>query len=84
MNQGANWKKIFRVCGLVALIMMFSTVGYVTVVGASVDDEQPEKFKDVKSAVESMYLLKQEYYKPRSMASMIMNYIKTGRSGLPA
>ena len=78
MNQGANWKKIFRVCGLVALIMMFSTVGYVTVVGASVDDDQPEKFKDVKSAVESMYLLKQEYYKPISMASMIMNYIKTG------
>ena len=78
MNKSYNWKKILRVFALIAFIMMFSAVSYVSVLGAPVESENPEKYSDVKSAIESMYLLKQQYYKPISMSAMILNYIKSG------
>ena len=78
LNKSYNWKKILRVFALIAFIMMFSAVSYVSVLGAPVESENPEKYSDVKSAIESMYLLKQQYYKPISMSAMILNYIKSG------
>jgi carboxyl-terminal processing protease len=45
--------------------------------GASEGEAQP-KFRDIRTALETMYLVKTEFYKPVSMAQLLGAYMSTG------
>ena len=72
------WKKRIKSFAIIFLALSLVVACYVTVFSAPEEYGDVDKFKDAKTAIEVMYLLKNSYYKPIGIGSLIAKYISTG------
>lgn len=74
-GSARRWLPVLALVLIVVGAFLAPTV--LGVPGASEGDAQP-KFRDIRTAIETMYLVKTEFYKPVSMTRLIGAYMSTG------
>ncbi len=85
MSQGRNGRGLSRSGWLAALGIALAVLVAFAVAAPSVDgvnpgdaDSNQAKFADVRTALEAMYLVKGEFYKPVSLSSLVGGYLSKG------